>query len=123
MKSLDVEAGQVIGVSRTTRLGDILLNGQFISKEQLAEASNIKSLREADLESASLSSPFSLKRSCIPFFPAIRPGRSGTGSVSSGGGSLKSDESIETASRRRLVRKRTGTGVQNLFTKPLAGNL
>jgi type IV pilus assembly protein PilB len=38
MKSLDVEAGQFIGTSRTTRLGDILLNGQFISREQLEEA-------------------------------------------------------------------------------------
>src|SRR5262249_32844746 len=38
MKSVDVDAGQVVATSRTTRLGDILLNGQFISKEQLDEA-------------------------------------------------------------------------------------
>src|SRR5215467_1330079 len=38
MKSLDVESGQVAGIPRSTRLGDILLNGQFISKEQLQEA-------------------------------------------------------------------------------------
>src|SRR5215470_108016 len=45
MKSLDVEAGQVIGISRTTRLGDILLNGQFISKEQLEEAIKYQRLK------------------------------------------------------------------------------
>ncbi len=38
MKSFDVEPGQAVGPPRTTRLGDILLNGQFITKEQLDEA-------------------------------------------------------------------------------------
>jgi len=38
MKSFDVEPGQAVAPPRTTRLGDILLKGQFISKEQLDEA-------------------------------------------------------------------------------------
>src|SRR5215471_5951040 len=45
MKSLDVDSGQVTGISRTTRLGDILLNGQFISKEQLEEAIKYQKLK------------------------------------------------------------------------------
>ena len=38
MKSFDVEPGQAVAPPRTTRLGDILLNGQFITREQLDEA-------------------------------------------------------------------------------------
>jgi type IV pilus assembly protein PilB len=45
MKSLDVESGQVAGIPRSTRLGDILLNGQFISKEQLLEALKYQKLK------------------------------------------------------------------------------
>src|ERR1051326_9102885 len=45
MKSLDVEAVQVSGIPRTTKLGDILLNGHFISKEQLEEAIKYQKLK------------------------------------------------------------------------------
>jgi type IV pilus assembly protein PilB len=45
MKSLDIDAGHVSGISRTTRLGDILLKGQFISREQLEEALKYQRLK------------------------------------------------------------------------------
>src|SRR5689334_6778170 len=46
MKSLDVDASQSLSsIPRTTRLGDILLNGQFISREQLDEALKYQKLK------------------------------------------------------------------------------